>query len=121
MVSNCGFRSRTHVLNYPHSKGTKGSSAKHVAFTTVQLSRPVELIGPRAFGSLIMWDEAMHHGIYEIPSFGPLLTSKTFCFPRNIFNDVQQLCIYRAISNSPSVLNLLSLKLLFSHCFCYGQ
>ena len=31
---------------------------------------PVELIGSRALGSLIIWYEAMHHGIYEIPPFG---------------------------------------------------
>ena len=37
--------------------------------SVVQLSRPVELIGSRAFGSLIIQYEAMHHGIYEIPPF----------------------------------------------------
>ena len=30
---------------------------------------PVELIASRAFGSLIILYEAMHHGIYEIPPF----------------------------------------------------
>ena len=30
---------------------------------------PVELIGSRAFESLIIQYEAMHHGIYEIPPF----------------------------------------------------
>ena len=32
---------------------------------------PVELIGSRAFGSLIILYEAMRHGIYEIPPSPP--------------------------------------------------
>ena len=49
------WNSKTKIVKYRHSKGTEGFIAETRRFpTVVQLSRPVQLIGSRAFGSLII-------------------------------------------------------------------